>query len=217
MNGPSSSARASAILTPALPGLTPGEPQPAGTGWKDGQRVNEMRTWMWSESEEKGCVIHDLGRGLDYSVDRGFVSAVHCKTAAWIGEECEWCGGKGGHQWYLGYGDVDEGACPDCHGTGRNGAHGPTLVRSAPLLRVTFAGKEPYHTFAGWWGWADEAEDDRNIGSPSYLPSCLYDLLPESDVIAPPRGGYNTRQRALDSLSTAALTWARAQPAPAGC
>lgn len=42
------------------------------------------RTWMWGESEDLGCVIHDLVRGFDYRVDRGFVHAVRASAADWL-------------------------------------------------------------------------------------------------------------------------------------
>lgn len=41
------------------------------------------RTWMWGESEELGCVIHDLVRNVDYREHHGFVSGVRLTLAAW--------------------------------------------------------------------------------------------------------------------------------------
>lgn len=45
---------------------------------------DDWRTWMWGESDELGCVISDMGRGLDYKVRRGFVEAVRCTLDAWL-------------------------------------------------------------------------------------------------------------------------------------
>lgn len=67
-----------------LLGLTPGEPQEV-FGWDDdGKPATVYRTWMWGETDEMGCVIQDLGRRMDYKVDRGFVSAVRCPCSAWL-------------------------------------------------------------------------------------------------------------------------------------
>jgi hypothetical protein len=63
--------------------------EPAGTGevhgWDRENRPRvEQRTWMWGESEEMGAVVCDLGRGLDYRVDRGLIDAVRCPLAQWL-------------------------------------------------------------------------------------------------------------------------------------
>jgi hypothetical protein len=39
---------------------------------------------MWGETDELGSVIRDLTRNMDYRIERGFVSAVRCKAAAWL-------------------------------------------------------------------------------------------------------------------------------------
>ena len=41
------------------------------------------RTWMWGESEELGCVIHDLVRDVNYREHHGFVQAIKLPLAAW--------------------------------------------------------------------------------------------------------------------------------------
>lgn len=52
----------------------------------DDPLVNDAnrRTWMWGETEDFGCVVHDMVRELDYRVDRGFVCGVRCKSEAWL-------------------------------------------------------------------------------------------------------------------------------------
>jgi uncharacterized protein (TIGR02996 family) len=88
-------------------------------------------------------------------------------------------------------------------------AHAAALFGAAPIEGVRLADKQPYHTFAGWWGWGDESDDERTVGSPGYLPRYLFDLLPEPDVIAPPVGGYHTEARAFVALSVACVAHGR--------
>lgn len=56
-----------------LLGLEPGTPTLVGGG-PTGR--GELRTWAWGETDALGLVVTDLGRGLSYRVDRGFVSGV---------------------------------------------------------------------------------------------------------------------------------------------
>lgn len=67
-----------------LLGIQPGEARPLD-GWDDDGRPKTVtRTWMWGESEEMGLIVHDLGRGMDYRCERGFVERVRCPLAAWL-------------------------------------------------------------------------------------------------------------------------------------
>ncbi len=52
----------------------------------DDPLVNDAnrRTWMWGETEDFGCVVHDMVRELDYRVDRGFVCGVRCRAGTWL-------------------------------------------------------------------------------------------------------------------------------------
>jgi uncharacterized protein (TIGR02996 family) len=86
---------------------------------------------------------------------------------------------------------------------------GPALVRVAPLEALRLTDKQPYFTFTRLWGWS-RLEEERDAGSPAYLPPALYDLLPQPDEIAPPVGLWRTESRAEDALSVACLAWARA-------
>jgi uncharacterized protein (TIGR02996 family) len=86
--------------------------------------------------------------------------------------------------------------------------HAAALFAAAPVTAVRLTGKQPYHTFAGWWGWGDES-DERTVGSPGYLPHHLFELLAEPDVIAPPVGGYHTEARAFAALSAACVAYGR--------
>lgn len=60
----------------ALLGLVPGSAVSVGM---PGKKQN-MRTWMWGETDEVGLAVHDVGRGLSYCVDDGFVFAVLCRS-----------------------------------------------------------------------------------------------------------------------------------------
>lgn len=55
-------------------GLVPRRAVPVGA-----PGYQKMRTWMWGETDEIGLVLHDMGRGLAYRVDHGFVSAILCR------------------------------------------------------------------------------------------------------------------------------------------
>jgi uncharacterized protein (TIGR02996 family) len=63
-----------------LLGMEPGEPVWVGVPGGEG----EARTWMWGETDDFGLAINDLGRDLDYRVDRGFISGVRCRLAAFL-------------------------------------------------------------------------------------------------------------------------------------
>ncbi len=67
---------------------------------------------------------------------RGFVARVDCTLADWCGAECGACGGDGIGETDTG-GNIQQYHCPDCHGTGCVGGHGPDLVRCCPLEWVT--------------------------------------------------------------------------------
>jgi uncharacterized protein (TIGR02996 family) len=85
-------------------------------------------------------------------------------------------------------------------------AHGPALVRAAPLRRVTLADREPVELSPSWrvepWTFrVSDRPDARNA-----IPWSLFEAMGN-------REWFPSRDAALDALSAAALAWAKAQPA----
>lgn len=88
--------------------------------------------------EHKGGLIRSKRDDTQHVVfRRGFVAEVRCTTAAWVGERCYACMEPNE--------DVSDRRCRLCRGSGRVNAHGPALVRAAPLTRVVLSDREPYY------------------------------------------------------------------------
>lgn len=71
------------------------------------------------EDDERKCT---LCKGKGFVVPSWLTKTVLALAQAAYdqpGRMCEQCEGKGGHQWNLGDGNVDEGSCAACNGTGR--------------------------------------------------------------------------------------------------
>jgi uncharacterized protein (TIGR02996 family) len=98
-------------------------------------------------------------------------------------------------------------------------AHGPTLVRAAPLEKVTLAGKEPYSpawealppgAHPCWW-WVCASR--HNANRPEALPRPLFRALARLRREERRTGtglGFADRDLAILDLSEAILRWARA-------
>jgi uncharacterized protein (TIGR02996 family) len=88
-------------------------------------------------------------------------------------------------------------------------AHGPAIVACQPVEAVVLADREPAQSASGWW-WSSP----RSVGGhpQSILPEPLFSYLsgvrPNYSVLSP---SYPSREDALSALSTAAVSWARAQ------
>ncbi len=132
---------------------------------------------------------------------RGFVTAITCSFVDWCGGECPACRGCGRQEGELFA--PDYGPCPLCHGTGRTGAHGPALVRAAPLERVTLSDC-PVRYFQDSRGRAGYHFNLPTAGTPEEIGDALGIM-------------YDTEQQALDALSAACLAWARSRAAPPRC
>lgn len=163
-------------------------------------------------------------------ISRGFVESVHCSLAAWCGEECWECQGRG----YFAYRTVlstsDERIpCRCCQG-GRTPGRGPEIVARHPVERVEFTDREPWVSdtddtdeFAwSWWReteWANRGvENPRNrLGNlPDGLFVTLVYMFPENTLCgAGPASnthvGYPSRESALAAMSDAAIRWARTE------
>jgi uncharacterized protein (TIGR02996 family) len=125
-------------------------------------RLRERELWgSWPDTDDIRSVLHSewepvvgnnewvilpqsldchAGDGQSAIVRRGFVDEVRCRLADWIGAECRKCSGKGyfrvDERGEYGH-DIYQADCHDCHGTGRIGAHGPQIVLSQPITRVS--------------------------------------------------------------------------------
>jgi uncharacterized protein (TIGR02996 family) len=141
-------------------------------------------------------------------VRRGFVDAVHLPSAAWLGGECERCGGSGDghvfpHPQHMG--------CIFCHGTGRTAGLGGRLARGHPLTAVTLTDKEPEQDH-GWYTWH---ADGGRAASSSHLIYAAW-LLVAQHYQGRVNGVYarfTTRESALAALSAALLWHAKSRPA----
>lgn len=164
-----------------------------------------QENWMiWRNPCRAGyCLNLYTGNPLATSVaitfTRGFVSAVRCTLADWIGTRCHACLEPNE--------DVPHPMCRLCHGTGRVNAHGRAIVQCQPVSVVEVGDRIPYMTFERLYGWS-RLDQSRDFGARAYLPPEVYDLLPESDHIKPPVGLWETEERARLALSTALLRWA---------
>lgn len=98
-------------------------------------------------------------------------------------------------------------------------AHGPALVRAAPLEEVRLEGKEPSdNQNMGWWRWWGERTDYRRVApEPDDLPTALWLLLEGDDGREAGYVRFGTRALALKALSQACLSWACAQGAAQPC
>jgi uncharacterized protein (TIGR02996 family) len=84
-----------------------------------------------------GRIVPNPHRGTAL-VRRGFIEVVHCRMVDWIGTDCPECHVSRALM-------VDPDPCAHCHGTRRINAHGPAIVRAAPIRRVEITDKELIH------------------------------------------------------------------------
>lgn len=131
-------------------------------------------------------------------VSRGFVSAVRCRLADWVGEICSTCGGRKyvgecdvcgntpdedglinhGRGCYVeeedGGGSTEADDCPACNGERRTPAHGPRIVAEQPVERVEVSDKRPIPSNSTQgFRWVRERGD-----SSFNLSGAIFDLLP---------------------------------------
>lgn len=136
-------------------------------------------------------------------IRRGFVDEIRCPLNWWVGGECH-C-----------FTNHPLDNCPTCRGTGRTPAHGPALVRSQPVVRVTVTDKVPMGVHDGSFAWFVRREGPNDADE---LPEELFALLAgytraTSDMEFQSRH-YPTREAAMQALSDALLALAKQHPAP---
>jgi uncharacterized protein (TIGR02996 family) len=125
-----------------------------------------------------------------FTFRRGFVASVTLTCADWCGAVCERCAGQGRLRYEDMWDDEPDCGCLNCHGTGRTGRHGPTLVLAAPIEEVVLSDR-----------WAMQWSDGLYyLVEPGERPDLPF-RCPTPDRSSP--------QAVLASLSRAALAWAR--------
>jgi uncharacterized protein (TIGR02996 family) len=159
-----------------------------------------VRRHLFDEEDESACLIY-----------RGFVAEWRGPLAWWAGGEC------------VCFTNHPLDDCPTCGGTGYTPAHGPALVRTQPVERVTLTDRDPLHSpavdrFPADWSWVryDMGLLHSNDRTPQFIPPDLWDMLEGFDTSPSARvraSRYHTRQAAIDALSAALLKWANGQPA----
>lgn len=132
--------------------------------------------------------------GWEYGVHRGFVSAVRCRLADWVGSgECEECRGTRDYLHPTHY----RQPCKACKGTGRTPGHGPAIVAAHPVERVEIVDAT--------WTPTDRG-NSFNPGRMSYLslPSVGRSVVDPKILVLHP-----TEASARDMLSAWLINWAR--------
>lgn len=164
--------------------------------------------WGWTTRE----VPNSRGQSV-VRWERGFVSAVRCRLADWVGGgPCPRCHGRGG--WETG---PHSGDCTLCDSTGRTPAHGPRIVAEQPVEEsrtekrpLRYEGRFLWHNAEHRFTSSDYDGDTR---PPDHLPAEIFMLLAGFNSL--PRKvtdcvrGYPTESAALSSLSLALINWAR--------
>lgn len=141
-------------------------------------------------------------------VRRGWISAVRCRLADWVGR-CRTCDGRG---------TFCSGAC---HGTGivvGNGGIGPRVCAEHPVERVVVTDREPWEDGTNdVWSWFHvSSPTPGDVHPQSDLPAAVYGLLGgESGRRRDDPGvtwkDFPTREAANLALSAALIRWAKSQ------
>jgi uncharacterized protein (TIGR02996 family) len=149
-----------------------------------------------------------VARGSWLVVERGFVSEVRLPAAAFLGEVCAFCEGRGHFQSSGSYAE-----CPRCRGplgtgTGRTPGLAKALFAAHPITKVVLTNKSPEETPSGW-SWFDHGFAD---DSATITPD-LFRHLSDTDGAQPgllsARMTFATREAALDALSVALVAYGR--------
>ena len=143
---------------------------------------------------------------------RGWVESVRLPLAAFLGETCEFCSGRGHFQTSGSYAECPRCKGPNGKGTGRVGGCAAELFRSQPVVRVEVAGTGPYHNASDCWLWLSTSNPQQVARyGPAVIPPELFERLTR-DIDPNNRSSwrtYRTRAAALDALSAALVQWGR--------
>lgn len=156
------------------------------------------------------------------SIRRGFVAEVRCPFDWWFGGKCGRCNGTG----ELGSaGDYDQYLieCRECRpeginyptrGTGRTPDHGPALVRTQPVERVTLTDREPMvdgYEVGGfsWWSQSATIRSNPDPHPASTLSDDVMLLMEGGVLVGNGYRTYPTRESAADALSDALILHAK--------
>ncbi len=158
---------------------------------------------------------------------RGFVTEIACTLADWCGTVCGQCRGRGeieGADWDDGGPYIEP--CYICHGSGRIDAHGPALVRAAPLEQVTLTDRSPgwtstHSSFPSVCGWQPAVDPPPAAGlhPTASIPLFLFDSI-EGFLTGLDTDNWYSRhwkffcdhRLAHSALSAACLAWALCAP-----
>lgn len=160
--------------------------------------IMHSETVLFFDREPPWAVLPD---GVTPTWSRGFVSAVTLTAAAYLGGECQRCGGRGWHDTNPGDAEMN---CLACNGTGRTPGLAKELFAAHPIERVTLSDKRPLQT-----------DDAFGRGHPAFvwfsgpaLAATSPHHLPDSLVYGC-RAFYPTRDAALAALSAACVRHGR--------
>jgi len=139
---------------------------------------------------------------------RGWVESVRLPLAAFLGETCEFCSGRGHFQTSGSYAECPRCKGPNGKGTGRVGGCAAELFASQPVTRVEVTDREP-EQFGNTreWFWVETTPDTTYFRYS--LPGELFGLLGTPRLTPTPAHCYPTRAAALDALSAALVQWGR--------
>lgn len=188
------------------------------------RRLNDRESHLWGhgfggmETPDglQSIAMHIVGESFLRTgiVSRGFVSAVRCTLADWVGGECQRCAGHGD---IIGDSTGWTFPCEDCKGEGRTPAYGPRIVAGQPVEEVR---TERVASHAGGWHWFANRNETDVVGPMSglhKLPWNLAELLTGFTNTSDYLGlGHLQRMWHFDSetdantaLSRAIVNWAR--------
>lgn len=141
-----------------------------------------------------------------YEFHRGFPSSITCTCADWlaVGRRLVWR--EGARCWYCngtGLGQLGDGQCGLCRGTGKRDVRG-----CVPLERVTLSDKEPDHEEDNLWRWYTGYDAREAI--PRELAKAMGQSIRTQGAFAMGNeAAFFSKAAALDALSAACLAWAR--------
>jgi len=208
---------------------TPGEQPLFPYRWRQRELWDAHGPSWFSERPDGCCVgIEDADgtvsiggiagpiKGNPMIVRRGFVHTVRCSLADWVGGEA--CGRCNPAEF-----------CDTCQCTGSTPGIGPQIVARHPVERLAATdrvpeaeryqpGSEPWRYnwfFRAEYGW-QVATDAQWVDEPDHLPGCLFEHMPGTPLadMGDFRFSFDSREDAMNALSSALIAWAKSQNKP---
>jgi uncharacterized protein (TIGR02996 family) len=208
--------------------------EPAGHKWVEKKddcgrcrycALRRRETELWSSPDAidwydpRACGLNSIrfvGANIGYVrpvgfVARGFVGAVECETAAFLGGPCDSCQGRGHH-------GMDPGRvakpCQRCAGTGRTPGLATALFAAHPVTAVRLVDREPRAVSDRYGeGWTWSRQPAGTIPNPHTVPDVIRRLMRLDELMpVPSANGYvrwKTRGAAEAALSLACVAYGR--------